>query len=140
VPNGAGHVPADEPEPLELVAWDELLDQRKELTLLKPDMCVKQLPRRTQRLSIDDAGRHCEFECESEPLKLHVLDACLAQESRLRLDVPEESGKSSSSSSRRWTRSSLLKNSTNSPAAASRAEASPSAAARRSRTARTSPS
>jgi hypothetical protein len=49
-------------------------------------------------------------------------------------------GKSSSSSSRRWTRSSFLKNSTNSLAAASRAEASPSAAARRSRTACTSPS
>jgi hypothetical protein len=37
VPNGAGHVPAGEPEPLELVVWHEFLDQRKELSLLKPD-------------------------------------------------------------------------------------------------------
>jgi len=34
---GAGHVPAGEPEPLELVVWHEFLDQRKELSLLKPD-------------------------------------------------------------------------------------------------------
>jgi hypothetical protein len=88
--NGAGHVPAGEPEPAELVVWHELLDQRKELSLLKPDVCVKQSPRRTQRLSIDAAGRHGDFEFASEPRELHVLDACLAQESRLRLDVPEQ--------------------------------------------------
>jgi hypothetical protein len=88
--NDAGHVPAGEPEPPELVAWDEFLDQRKELSLLKPDVCVKQLPRRIQRLSIDDAGRHGDVEFASEPLELHVLKACLAEESRLRLDVSEE--------------------------------------------------
>jgi hypothetical protein len=82
--------PAGEPEPLELVAWDEFLDQRKELSLLKSDVCVKQLPRRIQRLSIDDAGRHGDFEFASEPLELHVLEACLAEWSRLRLDVSEE--------------------------------------------------
>src|SRR2546422_4596912 len=43
-----------------------------------------------QRLSIDAAGRHGDVECASDPLQLHVLDACLAEESRLRLDVPEE--------------------------------------------------
>jgi hypothetical protein len=53
-------------------------------------VCVKQFPRRNQRLSIDDAGRHGDFECASEPLELHVVDACLAEGSRLRLDVPEE--------------------------------------------------
>ena len=53
-------------------------------------MCVKQLARRIQRLSIDDAGRHGDFEFASEPFELHVLDACLAKESRLRQDVPEE--------------------------------------------------
>ena len=90
VPNGAGHVPAGEPEPLELVVWDEFLDQRKELSLLKPDVCVKQLPRRIQRLSIDDAGRHGDVEFASERFELHVLDACLAEWSRLRLDVSEE--------------------------------------------------
>ncbi len=90
MPNGAGHVPAGEPEPPELVVWHELLDQRKELSLLKPDVCVKQFPRRSQRLSIDAAGRHGDFEFASEPLELQVLDACLAQESRLRPDVPEE--------------------------------------------------
>ncbi len=90
VPNGAGHVPAGEPEPPELVVWYEFLDQRKELSLLKPDVCVKQLSRRIQRLSIDAAGRHGDVECASEPLELHVLDACLAEGSRLRLDVPEE--------------------------------------------------
>jgi hypothetical protein len=90
VPNGAGHVPAGEPQPLELVVWDEFLDQRKELPLLKPDVCVKQFPRRIQRLSINDAGRHGYFERAREPLELHVLDACLAEGSRLRLDVPEE--------------------------------------------------
>jgi hypothetical protein len=115
-PTGAG-LPAGESEPPELVVGDELLDQRKELSLLKPDVCVKQFPRRIQRLSIDDAGRHGDVEFASEPLELHVLDACLA-----------EGRKSSSSSSRRWTRSSFLKSSTNSLAAASRAEASPSAA------------
>jgi hypothetical protein len=36
LPNGAGHVPAGEPEPPQLVVWHEFLDQRKELTLLKP--------------------------------------------------------------------------------------------------------
>src|ERR687898_2779199 len=90
VSNGAGHVPAGEPEPAELVVWHEFLDQRKELSLLKPDVCVKQLPRRIQRLSIDDAGRHGDREFASEPLELHVLEACLAEGSRLRLDVPEE--------------------------------------------------
>ncbi len=53
-------------------------------------MCVKQLSRRSQRLSIDDARRHGDFECASEPLQLHVLDASLAQGSRLRGDVPQE--------------------------------------------------
>jgi hypothetical protein len=90
VPNGAGHVPAGEPEPPELVVWHEFLDQRKELSLLKPDVYVKQFPRRIQRPSIDDAGRHGDFEFASEPLELHVLDACLAEGSRLRGDVPEE--------------------------------------------------
>jgi hypothetical protein len=90
LPNGAGHVPAGEPEPPELVVWYEFLDQRKELPLLKPDVCVKQSPRRIQRLSIDAAGRHGDVEFASEPLKLHVLDACLAEGSRLRLHVPEE--------------------------------------------------
>src|SRR5215211_2699907 len=42
-PNGAGHVPAGEPEAPELVVWHEFFDQPKELSLLKPDMCVKQL-------------------------------------------------------------------------------------------------
>jgi hypothetical protein len=46
--------------------------------------------RRIQRLSIDDAGRHGDVEFASEPLELHVLDACLAEGSRLRLDVHEE--------------------------------------------------
>jgi hypothetical protein len=90
LPNGAAHVAAGEPEPPELVVWHEFLDQRKELTLLKPDVCVKQYPRRMQRLSIDDAGRHGDVEFASEPLKLQVLDTCLAEESRLRLHVPEE--------------------------------------------------
>jgi hypothetical protein len=89
-PHGAGHVPAGESEPPELVVWHELLDQRKELSLLKPDVCVKQVPRRIQRLSIDDAGRDGDFEFTSEPLELQVLGACLAEGSRLRLDVPEE--------------------------------------------------
>jgi hypothetical protein len=54
-PNGAGHVPAGEPEPPQLVVWHELLDQRKELSLLKPDVCVKQVPRRIKHRSFDDA-------------------------------------------------------------------------------------
>ena len=70
MPNGAGHVPAGEPEPLELVVWDEFLNQRKELSLLKSDVCVKQLPRRIQRLSIDDAGRHADVEFASEAMSL----------------------------------------------------------------------
>jgi len=90
VRNGAGHVPAGEAEPPELVVWDEFLDQRKELSLLKPDVCVKQLSRRIQRLSFDDAGRHGDVECAREPFELHVLEACLAERSRLRPDVPEE--------------------------------------------------
>jgi hypothetical protein len=90
LPNGAGHVPAGELEPPELVVWHEFLDQGKELSLLKPDVCVKQFPRRSQRLSIDDTDRHGDVEFASEPLKLHVLDACLAEESRLRPDVPQE--------------------------------------------------
>jgi hypothetical protein len=90
MPSGAGHVPAGEPEPAELVVWHEFLDQRKELTLLKPDVCVKQYPRCMQRLSIDDAGRHGDVEFACESLELHVLDACLAEESRLRLHMPEE--------------------------------------------------
>ena len=90
MPNGAGHVPVGEPEPPELVVWHEFLDQRKELSLLKPDVCAKQSPRRMQRLSFDDAGRHGDVECASEPLELHVLEACLAEESRLRLHVPEQ--------------------------------------------------
>jgi hypothetical protein len=67
-----------------------LLDQRKELSLFKPDVSVKQFSRRIQRLSIDDAGRHGDVKFASEPLELHVLDARLAEGSRLRLDVPEE--------------------------------------------------
>ena len=89
-PNGAGRVPVGEPEPPELVVWHEFLDQRKELSLLKPDVCVEQLSRRIQRLSIDDAGRHGDVEFASEPLELHVVAACLAEESRLQRDVPEE--------------------------------------------------
>ena len=67
MPSDAGHVPAGEPEPPELVVWHELLDQRKELSLLKPDVCVKQSPRRIQRLSIEDAGRLGDVEFASEP-------------------------------------------------------------------------
>jgi hypothetical protein len=88
--NGAGRVPVGEPEPPELVVWHESLDQRKELSLLKPDVCVTQFPRRMQRLPIDDASRHGDVEFASEPLELHVLDACLAQGSRLRLGMPDE--------------------------------------------------
>jgi hypothetical protein len=51
---------------------------------------AKQLSPRLQRLSIDDAGRHGDLEFASEPLELHVLDACLAQGSRLRGNVPEQ--------------------------------------------------
>ena len=90
MPSGAGSVPAGELEPPELVVWHEFLDQRKELSLLKPDVCVKQFRCRIQRLSIDDAGRHGDVEFANEPLELHVLDACLAEGSRLRRDVPEE--------------------------------------------------
>jgi hypothetical protein len=90
VPNGAGHVSADEPEPPELVVWHKVLDQRKELSLLKPDVCIKQFPGRSQRLSIDAAGRHGDAEFASEPLELHVLDACLAEGSRVRPDESEE--------------------------------------------------
>jgi hypothetical protein len=89
-PNGAGHVPVGEPEPPELVVWHEFLDQRKELSLLQPDVCLKQFPRGIQRLSIDAAGRRSDVECASEPLELHVLEACLAECSGLRRDVPEE--------------------------------------------------
>jgi len=46
-------------------------------------VCVKQSPRRIQRLSIDAASRHGDSECASEPLQLYVLDACLAEQSRL---------------------------------------------------------
>ena len=77
MPNGAGHVLAGEPEPPELVGGHEFLDQRKELSLLKPDVRVKQFPCRIQRLSIDDAGRHGDFEFASEPPELHVL-VCLS--------------------------------------------------------------
>jgi hypothetical protein len=83
-------VPVGEREPPELVVWDEFLDQRKELSLLEPDVCVEQRSRRSQRLLIDDAGRHGDLEFASEPFELHVLEACLAEGSRLRLDVPEE--------------------------------------------------
>jgi hypothetical protein len=83
-------VPVGEPQAPELAVWHEFLDQRKELSLLKPDVCIKQLSRRIQRLSIDDAGRHGDLEFASEPLELHVLDACLAEGSRLRRDVLEE--------------------------------------------------
>jgi len=89
-PNGAGRIPVGEPEPAELIVWHEFLDQRKELSLLEPDVCVKQLSRRSQRLSIDAAGGHSDFEFASEPLELYVFDACLAEESRLRRNVPEE--------------------------------------------------
>jgi hypothetical protein len=89
-PSGAARVPVGEPEPAELVVWHEFLDQRKELSLLKPDVCVEQLSRRIQQLSIDDAGRHGDVEFASEPLELHVLDARLAEESRLRGDAPEQ--------------------------------------------------
>ena len=53
-------------------------------------MCIKQRSRRIQRLSIDDAGHHGDLEFASEPFELCVLDACLAEGSRLRRDVPEE--------------------------------------------------
>jgi len=53
-------------------------------------VCVKQLSRPIQRFSIDDAGRRGDFEFASEPLELHVVDARLAEGSRLRRDVPEE--------------------------------------------------
>ena len=53
-------------------------------------MCVEQRSRPIQCVSIDAAGRHGDFEFASEPFELHVVDACLAKESRLRRDVPEE--------------------------------------------------
>jgi hypothetical protein len=53
-------------------------------------VCLKQFSRRSQRLSIGDAGRRSDFECASKPLELQVLDACLTEGSRLRLNVPEE--------------------------------------------------
>ena len=89
-PNDAGRVSFGELQPPELIVWHEFLDQRKELSLLKPDMCVKQLSRRIQGLSINDAGRCGDVEFASEPRELHVLDKCLAEGSRLRRDVPEE--------------------------------------------------
>jgi len=89
-PNGAGRVPVGEREPAELVVWHEFLDQWKELSLLKPDVGVKQRSRRLQRFSIDGACRHGDLEFASDPLELHVLDACLAEGSRLRRDVPEQ--------------------------------------------------
>jgi hypothetical protein len=140
LPNGAGHVPAGEPEPPELVVWHKFLDQRKQLSLLKPDVCVKQSPRRIQRLSIDAAGRHGDVEFASEPLKLHVLDACLAEKSRLRPDVPEEKREELFFLIPKVDTLFVPEELHEFLAAASRAEASPSAAARRSRTACTSPS
>jgi hypothetical protein len=92
-PNGARPVPAGEPEPPELVVWHEFLDQRKELSLHEADVCVKQFPHRIQCLSTDDADRHRDSEFACEPLELHVLDACLAEGSGRRLDVPEEKRK-----------------------------------------------
>src|SRR6266542_3349240 len=69
VPNGAGHVPAGEPEPPELVVWYELLDQRKELSLLKPDVCVKQFPRRLEpSRSIAVYGSTAQPHCLHEPI------------------------------------------------------------------------
>jgi hypothetical protein len=140
LPNGAGHVPAGEPEPPELVVWHELLDQRKELSLLKPDVCAKQLPRRTQRLSIDAAGRHGDAECASEPLELQVLDACLAEGSRLRPDVPEEKREELFLLSPQVDTLVVPEELHEFPGRREPSEASPSAAARRSRTACTSPS
>src|SRR6266487_3357571 len=90
MPNGAVRVFAGEPEPPQLIVWHELLDQRKEPSLLKPDVCLKQFPRGIQRVSIDDGGRHGDLEFASEPLQLHVLEACLAEKSRQRPDVSEE--------------------------------------------------
>jgi hypothetical protein len=46
-------------------------------------VCVRELSRRIQCLSIDDAGRHGYLEFAREPLELHVLDACLAEGNRL---------------------------------------------------------
>ena len=78
-PNGAGRVPVGERELPELVVWHEFLDQREKLSLLEPDVRVEQLARRLQRLSIDAAGLHGDVELASEPLELHVLEACLAE-------------------------------------------------------------
>jgi hypothetical protein len=88
--NGTGRVGAGEFELAELVVWHEFFDQWKELSFLEPDVCVKQLPCRIQSFVIDDAGRDGDLEFASEPLELPVLDACLAQGSRLRVDVPEQ--------------------------------------------------
>jgi len=140
LPNGAGHVPAGEPEPPQLVAWDEFLDQRKELSLLKPDVCVKQSPRRMQRLSIDAAGRHGDVECASEPLKLYVLEACLAEESRLRLNVPEEKREELFFLIAKVDTLFVPEELHELPGGREPSRSIPSAAARRSRTACTSPS
>jgi hypothetical protein len=88
--NRAGRFSVGEDQPSEFAVWHEFLDQRKELSLLEPDMCVKQLSRHIQRLSIDDAGRHGDVELASEPFELHMLDACLVEGTRLGRDVPEE--------------------------------------------------
>lgn len=138
-PNGAGRVPVGEPQPPELVVWHKFLDQRKELSLLKPDVCIKQPSRRIQRLSIDDAGRHGNVEFASEPLELHVLDACLAEGSRLRRDVPEENRKELFFLIPKVDTLFVPEKLHDSLATTSRAEASPSVATRRSRNACTSP-
>jgi hypothetical protein len=103
-------------------------------------VCVKQFSRRIQRLSIGDAGRHGDFEFASEPLELHVLDACLAERSRLRLDVSEAKREELFFLTAKVDTLFVPEELDEFPGAASRAEASPSAAARRSRNACTSPS
>jgi hypothetical protein len=70
--------------------WHEFLDQRKELTLLKPDVCVKQSPRACNVSRSTMPAATAMPSLRREPLELHVLDTCLAEESRLRPDVPEE--------------------------------------------------
>src|SRR6266851_5353662 len=93
-PNGAGHVPAGEPEPPELVVWHELLDQRKELSLLKPDVCVTSSPPAASNVSRSRMpAASAMSSLRANPPELHVLDACLAEESRLRLDVPQQAGR-----------------------------------------------
>jgi hypothetical protein len=59
------------------------------LSLLKPDVCVKQVSRGSQRLSIDAAGSHADAEFASEALELHVWTRA-SRGSRLRPDVPDE--------------------------------------------------